>query len=135
MVNKTGNVGPAQFRQGGGLSAADLNRIVDGLARRIIGDGQSVQVRSFNGQVVISAKQAPRAAAGGAMVLAEITGKVGGSKYKCKVLDSDLSEIENMKSIEVVHIQAAGNETMPSGTKIIAHKVYGKWYMAGNVWL
>ncbi len=52
MANQPGLPTITRFRPGQPLSAADLNRIVDGLLKRIIG-GKGIRVRAFGGRIII----------------------------------------------------------------------------------
>lgn len=59
------------FREGGEVSAEQLNRIVTALSRRIVGDNKTIRVRVFPGnQIVIEGIGAK--AVGGAAIIPEI---------------------------------------------------------------
>lgn len=53
------------MREGAPLSAGQLRAVVDMLARRITGDGKTIQVRAFpGGQIVIGALGTPKKSTG-----------------------------------------------------------------------
>ena len=52
MANTPGNPGPQRPRPNTVLTAVQVNRIIDGLIRRIEG-GRGIKVRSMNGQIII----------------------------------------------------------------------------------
>ena len=52
MANQPGSNPPPRFRSGQVLRAEDLNRIVEMLARRILG-GRGVRIRTFGNRIII----------------------------------------------------------------------------------
>jgi len=55
MANQPAQQMPTRFRKGQILTAADMNKILDMLIKRIEG-GRGIKVRAFGGRIVIETK-------------------------------------------------------------------------------
>jgi hypothetical protein len=120
MANTPGKLSPRTFRKGDPVSAEQLTRIVNMLARRIVG-GEGIRVRAFSkDQIVI--ELIPSTALRPEVILVSVREKVtdtdphymeGREMYYCDRIDADLQIISNT-NLPVMQLFIDTAETIPA---------------------